>query len=166
MHIAVNLPHEASVSPRLPEKQFYLPGPDGKLPAHQSLCRVLKLLSSVNIRLSLFSFETLPGAMARGSLFSAVERAVDDTGLAFELNDGRVGALVYGWRPPNAEDSWVEDRTLARLDWALGGPLSSAELIDVYAVHRWSSEVADGHNAAALLSLGEPVRRVRHFLVA
>lgn len=166
MQIETNLPQDIVSPSETSNRSYFLPGPDGALPAHQSLSRVLKLLRSVNIKLSLFSFETLPGAMTKGTLFSAVERAVDDTGLAFELNDGRVGALVYGWRPPNVEDSWVEDRTLSRLDWALGGPLSSADLVDVYAVHRWSSSVADGHDAAALLSLGTPVHRVRHFLVA
>lgn len=166
MQIDMNLPRQVVSASEHASRAYFLPGPDGGLPAHQSLSRVLKLLRSVNIKLSLFSFETLPGAMTKGSLFSVVERAVDDAGLAFELNDGRVGALVYGWRPPNAEDSWVEDRTLSRLDWALGGPLSSADLVDIYAVHRWSSAVADGHDAASLLSLGEPVRRVRHFLVA
>ena len=71
-------------------------GPEADLPAHKSLRRVLRLLHAVNIRLSVFTFETLPGTMKSHELFSAVETAVDDSGLAFELDDGRIAALVYG----------------------------------------------------------------------
>lgn len=166
MQIEQNLPPAVIPEARLPAQPIVLNGPDGFLPAHSSLRRVLGLLGSTNIRLSLFSFESLPGAMTTGALFSAVEKAVDDFGLAFGLDDGRVGALVYGWRPPNADDSWVEDRTLARLDWALGGPLSSADMVDVYAVHRCSSELSDSTDVAAALSCGRQVRHIGHFSLA
>lgn len=167
MHIDADLYHAAAFSEQHRRaRPMPLDGPDGLLPAHSSLSRVLGLLGTANLRLSLFSFETLPGAMSANSLFSAVEKAVDDSGLAFALNDGRVGALVYGWRPPNADDSWVEDRTLARLDWALGGPFASVDIVDVHAVHRCSSEISDSGDVAAALSCSERVRQVTHFSVA
>lgn len=161
MHIDTNLNGSAVTTSRSTIWPASLEGPDNRLSTRETLGRVLRLLGSANLRLSLFSFETLPGAVTTAQLFSAVEAAVDDAGLAFELDDGRVGALVYGWRPPDADDSWVEDRTLARLDWAFGGPRSSADFVDVYAVHRWSGELSDGNDIKAALAFGEPVRHVR-----
>lgn len=130
-------------------------GPAERLPAHKSLRRILGLLQSANVRLSLFIFEALPGAISRHILFSAVESAVDDSGLAFGLEDGRIGALVYGWRPPGAGDDWVESRTLSRLDWALGGPNSAEHIIDVYSVHSPSEEIASDEDAVNLLRTAE-----------
>jgi len=130
-------------------------GPAEALPAHKSLRRILSLLQSVNIRLSLFTFKALPGAITRHVLFSAVESAVDDSGLAFELEDRRIGALVYGWRPPGAGDDWVESRTLSRLDWALGGPNSAEHIVDIYSVHRPSVEIASDEDALNLLLTAE-----------
>ena len=126
-------------------------GPGENLPAHKSLRRILGLLQSADVRLSLFSFEALPGAISQHMLFSAVESAVDDSGLAFELCDGRIGALVYGWRPPGADDDWVESRTLSRLGWALGGPNTAAQTIDIYSVHRPSNEIATREDVVNLL---------------
>jgi hypothetical protein len=134
-------------------------GPEADLPAHKSLRRVLRLLHAVNIRLSVFTFETLPGTMKSHELFSAVETAVDDSGLAFELDDGRIAALVYGWRPPGVGDSWVESRTLSRLDWSLGGPYAARNIVDVYATHRPSSEIATDSDVLGLIALAIPVER-------
>ena len=97
--------------------------------------------------------------MKSHELFSAVETAVDDSGLAFELDDGRIAALVYGWRPPGVEDSWVESRTLARLDWSLGGPNAARNLVDVYAIHSQSSEIATDSDVLGLLAMAIPVER-------
>ena len=157
MHIDPNL----SKFPAAPRAGFGLPlavpGPAGPLPAHKSLRRVLSLLHAVNVQLSLFTFEALPGTMSRQALFSAVESAVDDSGLAFEAEDGRIGALVYGWRPPGANDSWVESRTLARLDWALGVPNASRDFVDCHAIHRPSDEVATDEDATTLLLMADRV---------
>lgn len=159
MHIDMNLNHMHALRPSGIIPGLTAIGPEEKLPAHKSLRRVLRLLHAVNIRLSVFTFETLPGAMNSRELFSAVEAAVDDSGLAFELDDGRIGALVYGWRPPGVEDNWVESRTLARLDWALGGPDAARNLIDVYAIHTGSSEIATDGDVLGLLTLAGPVER-------
>ena len=151
MHIDTNLKAISALRQPLAPAGLSAVGPAENLPAHKSLRRILKLLQSVNVRLSLFMFEALPGAIAPYVLFSAVESAVDDSGLAFELEDGRIGALVYGWRPPGAGDDWVESRTLSRLDWALGGPDAADALIDVYSVHRSSDEIASDEDAVNLL---------------
>ena len=76
-----------------------------------------------------------------------------------ELDDGRIGALVYGWRPPGTGDDWVESRTLARLDWALGGPNTAGGIVDVYAIHSPSSEIATDADVLGLLSLAMRVER-------
>lgn len=124
---------------------------------HQSLGRILRLLHNVNIRISLFVFDTLPGTLGRMSLRQAVQFAVDDCGFAFELEDGRIAALVYGWRPPRADDAWVEARTLERLGWALGGSASAASLVDTRAIHRSSTEIACPAEVPSLLTLALPV---------
>lgn len=126
--------------------------------AHRSLARILRLLHSVDVRLSLFLFETLPGAGKADALRAAAQEAVDDCGIAFELDDGRIGALVYGWRPPGADDGCIESRTLERLAWALGGPNSLTDRIEARAVHRRSSELACPSDLAHLLSLAQPIR--------
>ncbi len=125
--------------------------------AHRSLARILRLLHSVNVRLSLFLFETLPGASDQDALRCAAEEAVDDCGITFELDDGRIGALVYGWRPPGADDRCIESRTLERLTWALGGPDVLSERIEVRAIHRRSSELSCPSDLAHLLSLAHPL---------
>lgn len=159
MHVDINLNqmHALRRSGAIPGLTAI--GPEAELPAHKSLRRVLRLLHAVNVRLSVFTFETLPGAMNSRELFSVVEAVVDDSGLAFELDDGRIGALVYGWRPPGVEDNWVESRTLARLDWALGGPDSARNMIDVYAIHSASSEIATDTDVLGLLAMATPVER-------
>ena len=159
MHIDMNLKDFPTFRPVSVRPGLSTIGPNSELPAHKSLRRVLRLLHAVNVRLSVFSFETLPGTMNSRELFSAVESAVDDSGLAFELDDGRIGALVYGWRPPGVEDSWVESRTLSRLDWSLGGPDTAREVIDVYAIHTASSEIASDEDMLGLLALATPVDR-------
>jgi hypothetical protein len=121
--------------------------------------RTLRLLGATNVRLSLFTFESLPGRMSPARLREIVGRVVDDDGVAFELEDGRVGALVYGWRPPGAPDSWVEDRTIDRVVWALGGPDSSHDLIELYASHRWSAELSDAADIGAALAFAAPVAK-------
>lgn len=166
MQIDANLTYAATTEHQYAAHAVRAVEPASALPAHNSLTRVLSLLGSANLRLSLFSFEALPGAMTVNDLFYAVENAVDDSGLAFILDNGCVGALVYGWRPPNADDSWVEDRTLSRLDWALGGPLASMDLVDVHAVHRSSSELSSSSDVAAMLSCSNRIHRVRHRAVA
>tara|TARA_R110000868_G_scaffold411266_1_gene702591 strand:+ start:4168 stop:4677 length:510 start_codon:yes stop_codon:yes gene_type:complete len=159
MHIDMNLNHLHTLRPSGAIPGLSVIGPDSELPAHKSLRRVLRLLHAVNVRLSVFTFETLPGTMNSRELFSAVETAVDDSGLAFELDDGRIGALVYGWRPPGTGDDWVESRTLARLDWALGGPNTAGGIVDVYAIHSPSSEIATDADVLGLLSLAMRVER-------
>lgn len=159
MHVDMNLNHMHAPRPTGALPGLSTIGPVGELPAYRSLRRVLRLLHAVNVRLSVFTFETLPGVMNSRELFSAVETAVDDSGLAFELDDGRIGALVYGWRPPGVEDDWVESRTLARLDWALGGPDAARNLIDVYAIHSPSTEIATDGDVLGLLALAGPVER-------
>ena len=159
MHIDMNLNQLHALRPTGTLPGLSTIGPEGELPAHKSLRRVLRLLHAVNVRLSVFTFETLPGIMNSRALFSAVETAVDDSGLAFELDDGRIGALVYGWRPPSVGDDWVESRTLARLDWALGGPNAARDIVEVYAIHGASSEIATDSDVLGLLALATPVKR-------
>ncbi len=159
MHVDMNLNHLHTMRPTGAIPGLSAIGPEGDLPAHKSLRRVLRLLHAVNVRLSVFTFETLPGTMNSRELFSAVETAVDDSGLAFELDDGRIGALVYGWRPPGTEDDWVESRTLARLDWALGGPNTARGIVDVYAIHSASSEIATDADVLGLAALASRVDR-------
>jgi|GEM_PF-1099832 hypothetical protein len=163
MHIDMNLNRFHATRP-MARPMGGLPGlsavgPEAELPAHKSLRRVLRLLHAVNVRLSVFSFETLPGMMNSHELFSAVEAAVDDSGLAFKLDDGRIAALVYGWRPPGVQDNWVESRTLARLDWSLGGPDAARDLVDIYAAHGPSSEIATDSDVLAMLAVATPVER-------
>ena len=163
MHIDMNLNRFHATRP-MPRPMGGIPGlsavgPDADLPAHKSLRRVLRLLHAVNVRLSVFSFETLPGTMKSHELFSAVEAAVDDSGLSFELDDGRIGALVYGWRPPGVRDNWVESRTLARLDWSLGGPDAARDIVDVYAAHGPSSQIATDSDVLAMLAVAKQVER-------
>jgi hypothetical protein len=163
MYIDMNLNRIHTTLP-MPRPMDGLPGlsavgPEADLPAHKSLRRVLRLLHAVNVRLSVFTFETLPGTMKSHELFSAVETAVDDSGLAFELDDGRIAALVYGWRPPGVGDNWVESRTLSRLDWALGGPDAARHIVDVYATHRPSSEIATDGDVLAMLAVATPIER-------
>lgn len=157
MHIDTNLKRMHAQSPTGATSDLPSIGHEGKLPAHKSLRRVLRLLHAVNVRLSVFTFETLPGTMHSRELFSAVETAVDDSGLAFELDDGRIGALFYGWRPSGVGDDWVESRTLTRLDWALGGPDAARDPIDVYAVHGTSSEIATDSDILGLVAQARPV---------
>ena len=159
MHVDMNLNQIRATRPMEGLPGLSTVGPEAELPAHKSLRRVLRLLHAVNVRLSVFTFETLPGTMKPHELFSAVETAVDDSGLAFELDDGRIGALVYGWRPPGTGDDWVESRTLARLDWALGGPNTAGGIVDVYAIHSPSSEIATDADVLGLLSLAMRVER-------
>lgn len=121
--------------------------------------RTLRLLGATNLRLSLFAFESIPGRMSPARLRDIVRQVIDDDRIAFELDDGRIGALVYGWRPPGAPDSWVEDRTIDRLDWALGGPDASDDAIEVYASHRWSAELSDAADIGAALAFATPVGR-------
>jgi hypothetical protein len=163
MHIDMNLNRFHAALP-MPRPLGGLPGlsavgPEADLPAHKSLRRVLRLLHAVNVRLSVFTFETLPGMMKSHELFSAVETAVDDSGLAFELDDGRIAALVFGWRPSGVQDSWVESRTLSRLDWSLGGPDAALNVVDVYAAHRPSSEIATDSDVLAMLAVATQVER-------
>lgn len=159
MHVDMNLNQIHATRPMQGIPGLSTVGPEAELPAHKSLRRVLRLLHAVNVRLSVFTFETLPGTMKSHELFSAVEAAVDDSGLAFELDDGRIAALVYGWRPSGVEDSWVESRTLARLDWSLGGPDAARDLVEVYAIHSPSSEIASDCDVLGLLALASPVDR-------
>lgn len=159
MHVDMSLNQIHAIRPMGGLPGLSAVGPEAELPAHKSLRRVLRLLHAVNVRLSVFTFETLPGTMKSHELFSAVETAVDDSGLAFELDDGRIAALVYGWRPPGVEDSWVESRTLARLDWSLGGPDSARNIVDVYASHSPSSEIATDSDVLGMLALATPVER-------
>lgn len=159
MHVDMNLNQIHATRPMEGLPGLSAVGPEADLPAHKSLRRVLRLLHAINVRLSVFTFETLPGTMKSHELFSAVETAVDDSGLAFELDDGRIAALVYGWRPSGVEDSWVESRTLARLDWSLGGPDAARDLVDVYAIHRSSSEIASDCDLLGLVALASPVER-------
>ncbi|MEX2455261.1 MAG: hypothetical protein WD470_11185 [Rhodospirillaceae bacterium] len=124
---------------------------------HQSLTRILRLLHNVNVRLSLFVFDTLPGTIESPGLLHAVQSAVDDSGFAFELDDGRIGALFYGWRPARAQDSWVERRIHERLEWSLGGRSGAADLVDVRAIHCCSTEIACPAEIPALLMLASPL---------
>ena len=165
MHIDTELKSISAIRRVARPKAVAAIGPAEALPAHKSLRRILGLLQSVDVRLSLFSFEALPGSISRHVLFSAVKSAVDDSGLAFELEDGRIGALVYGWRPSGAGDDWVESRTLSRLDWALGGPNTAAQIIDIYSTHRPSNEIAtddDAVNSAAHGRTDRTVPGARH----
>ena len=136
----------------------HLSGSPAALQAHQSLARIFRLLQNVNVRLSLFLFDPRRRAPRSAGLYETVREAVDDCGLAFELDDGRIGAVVYGWRPPRAADGWVETRTLGRLETALGGPGAVAALLTISTLHRWSSEVSCAAEIPDLLTLARPLR--------
>jgi len=114
------------------------------------LDEVIDLLSTANIRVSIFSFEARYGSIDRARLQAAVAAAIEDSGIVFEFANGRIGGLVFACRPPGADDRWVEMRTVDRLNLALGGSCAAADLVDVAAIHVPSAGLCSSSDIEAL----------------